>query len=137
MRRSFHWLVKNTLNRLTARLARAGVGPFSLVRHVGRKSGRVYETPIIVARVPGGFVAELTYGEGVDWYRNIVAAGGCRILVGGVPHRIVAIEPYPMDDGRRAFGFPARLVLRLLRREEFRLLRCADRSTVGRRPTRR
>ncbi len=123
MRRSFLWLVKNTLNRFTARLARAGVGPFSLVRHVGRKSGRVYETPIIVARVPEGFVAELTYGEAVDWYRNIVAAGGCRILVGGRPYRIVAVEPYPTDDGRDAFGFPARLVLQVLRREEFRLLR--------------
>jgi deazaflavin-dependent oxidoreductase (nitroreductase family) len=125
MRRRFLWLLKNTLNRLTSRMARAGRGPFSLVRHTGRKSGTVYETPIMVAAVPEGFIAELTYGENVNWYRNIVAAGGCEILVDGVSHRVVAVEPYPDDAGTRAFGMPARLVLQLLRRHEFRLLRTA------------
>lgn len=126
MRRRFLWLLKNTLNRWTTRSAKKGRGPFSLVRHIGRKSGTTYETPIIVARVPKGFIAELTYGENVNWYRNIVAAGGCELIVGGVPHRIVAIEPYSAEAGRRAFGFPARLILQLLRRHEFRLLRTAS-----------
>jgi deazaflavin-dependent oxidoreductase (nitroreductase family) len=125
MRRRYLWLLKNTLNRLTTRVAKSGRGPFSLVRHVGRKSGTVYETPIIVAAVPEGFVAELTYGENVNWYRNVVAAGGCDLLVAGVTYRVVAIEPYPVAAGRRAFGFPARLVLTLLGRKEFRLLRTA------------
>jgi deazaflavin-dependent oxidoreductase (nitroreductase family) len=125
MRRRFLWLLKNTLNRLTTRVAKSGRGPFSLVRHIGRRSGTVYETPIIVAAVPEGFVAELTYGENVNWYRNVVAAGGCDLLVAGVTHRVVAVEPYPVDAGRRAFGYPARLVLTLLRRKEFRLLRTA------------
>ena len=130
MRRGFLWLLKNTLNRWTTRSARSGRGPFSLVRHVGRKSGTVYETPIIVAAVPEGFIAELTYGENVNWYRNIVAAGGCDLLVRGVPHRVMSIEPFPAAAGRRAFGFPARLVLQLLHREEFRLLR----TTAGEPP---
>jgi deazaflavin-dependent oxidoreductase (nitroreductase family) len=125
MRRRFLWLLKNTLNRLTSRMARSGHGPFSLVRHKGRKSGKVYETPIMVAAVADGFVAELTYGEKVNWYRNIVAAGGCELLVDGVIHQVVAVEPYPEDAGIRAFGLPARLVLQVLRRHEFRLLRTA------------
>lgn len=83
MRRKWLWLIKNTLNKVTMRVARSGHGPFSLVRHVGRKSGKTYETPIVVARVPEGFIAELTYGEDVNWYRNIVAAGGCELLVDG------------------------------------------------------
>jgi deazaflavin-dependent oxidoreductase (nitroreductase family) len=123
MRRRFLWLLKNTLNRLTSRMARSGRGPFSLVRHKGRKSGKVYETPIMVAAVPDGFVAELTYGENVNWYRNIVAAGGCELLVDGVSHRVVAVEAYPEDAGRRAFALPARLVLQVLHRHQFRLLR--------------
>ncbi|MEJ7648062.1 MAG: nitroreductase family deazaflavin-dependent oxidoreductase [Nakamurella sp.] len=123
MRRTLLWLLKNTLNRWTIRLAKSGRGPFSLVRHVGRKSGARYETPIIVASVPAGFVVELTYGEQVNWYRNIVAAGGCELLVRGVAHRIVSMEPYPTDEGRRAFNSVQRLVLRLLRRREFRLFR--------------
>jgi deazaflavin-dependent oxidoreductase (nitroreductase family) len=129
MRRRFLWLLKNTLNRLTSRVARSGRGPFSLVRHVGRKSGTVYETPIIVAAVSDGFVAELTYGENVNWYRNIVAAGGCELLVGGVTHSVIAIEPYPEKAGRQAFGLAARLILRALRRHEFRLLRTRGTTT--------
>jgi deazaflavin-dependent oxidoreductase (nitroreductase family) len=77
VRKRFLWLLKKTSNRLTAWMARAGHGPFSLIRHVGRKSGRTYETPVILAEVPEGFVAELTYGDDVDWYRNSVAAGVC------------------------------------------------------------
>ena len=71
------WLatIKHTLNPLVLRLARRGVGPFSLVRHIGRKSGATYETPLILARVPEGFIAELTYGPEVNWYRNLTAAG--------------------------------------------------------------
>ena len=60
LRTRFLWLLKDTLNRVTSRLARAGCGPFSLIRHAGRKSGRTYETPVILARVPEGFIVELT-----------------------------------------------------------------------------
>jgi deazaflavin-dependent oxidoreductase (nitroreductase family) len=123
VRRTWFWLLRHTLNPVALRLAASGHGPFSLVRHAGRKSGRRYLTPLLLARVPEGYVAELTYGEAVDWYRNVVAAGGGELLVGGVPHRIVAIEPYPTDAGRRAFGVPARYVLAVLHRREFRLLR--------------
>ena len=116
-------LVGKRLNPLTLRMAYAGRGPFSLVRHVGRRSGRRFETPLILAPVPGGFVAELTWGDRVDWYRNIVAAGECTVLVRGREHRIVAIEPMSADEGLRAFPAPARLLLRLLRKRDYRLLR--------------
>jgi deazaflavin-dependent oxidoreductase (nitroreductase family) len=119
-------VLKRTLNPLTLRAARSGRGPFSLVRHVGRKSGRQYETPLILARTTGGFVAELTYGPQVSWYRNVVAAGGCEVVVAGRAHRVVGVEPLAPGVGRAAFPAPARLVLRLLRRREFRLLRTLD-----------
>src|SRR5262245_52177061 len=93
MKKRFHWLLKNTLNRLTARAARSGRGPFSLIRHVGRKSGRTYETPVILARVPEGFVAELTFGDKVDWYRNVVAADGCTVVRHRGVYRVMHIEP--------------------------------------------
>lgn len=125
VKRGFLWVLKTTLNRLTLRLARWGHGPFSLVRHVGRSSGRTFETPLILARVPDGFVAELTYGDGVNWYRNIVAAGSCVIVSGGREYSIGSIEPYATDAGLRAFGGPRAAILRLLNREEFRLLRLA------------
>jgi len=122
-KRGFLWLLKNTLNRATLRAARSGRGPFSLVRHVGRKTGAVYETPLILARAPGGFVAELTYGTDVAWYRNIVAAGVCDILYLGTEHHIVGIEPMSTEAGLAAFGNPRAVILRVLRRHDFLLLR--------------
>jgi len=122
IRSGFLWVLKNTLNRATLRAARSGHGPFSLVRHVGRKSGATYETPVILARRPDGFVAELTYGPQVNWYRNIVAAGHCEVVYKGVEHHIDHIEPCSTEDGLKAFGNPRAVVLRLLRRHEFRLL---------------
>jgi deazaflavin-dependent oxidoreductase (nitroreductase family) len=119
------WLrfIGHTLNRGTIRLGKRGLGPFWVIRHVGRRSGRTYEAPVILARAPEGFVAELTYGDTVNWYRNAVAAGGCVVVRGGREWRVVGIEPYDAERGRAAYGIPARWVLRLLRRTEFRLLR--------------
>jgi hypothetical protein len=37
----------------------------------------LYETPIFVEPFDRGFVIELTYGPQVDWYKNVLAAGGC------------------------------------------------------------
>jgi deazaflavin-dependent oxidoreductase (nitroreductase family) len=121
-RRAWLGLLKHTLNRATVPLARAGIGPFSLVRHVGRKTGRTYETPLLLARVDGGFVAELTYGPNVSWFRNVVAAGGCTVIDGGTEFKIDRIEVCDAATGLRAFGSPAALVLRALHRTEFRLL---------------
>jgi hypothetical protein len=121
-KKRFLAVLNRTLNPLTRRAAHAGRGPFSLVEHVGRRSGRTFEAPLILARVPEGFVAELTYGDDVNWYRNIVAGGG-RVLWRGRWYRIERVEPYGVQAGLRAFGAPASWVLRLLRRREFRLLR--------------
>ncbi|MCC7362596.1 MAG: nitroreductase family deazaflavin-dependent oxidoreductase [Anaerolineales bacterium] len=115
----FGWVLKHTLNPLTLRLARAGHGPFALVQHVGRRSGKLYETPLIVARVPGGVMAELTYGPSVDWYQNVRAAGGCTVLDHGRRYTITAIAPVAAEEGRAAFPLPARVLLRLLRRSHF------------------
>ena len=93
------------------------------MRHVGRRTGRAYETPLLLARLGDDFVAELTYGPDVAWYRNVVAAGRCTVLDRGVEYQIRRIEPCDTSVGLRAFGNPAALVLRVLRRREFRVLR--------------
>jgi deazaflavin-dependent oxidoreductase (nitroreductase family) len=128
IRRAWFWLLKNTLNRATVRLARSGRGPVSLIRHTGRKSGQTYETPLLLARHDGDFVAELTYGPSVNWYRNVEAAGHCTVVDKGVEYEIDAIRPCDPATGLRAFGYPAAFVLRLLRRNEFRLLHVAARD---------
>lgn len=52
------------------------VPPLAVVRHVGRKSGRAYRTPVLAFRCRRGYVIPLTYGRDVDWARNLVAGGG-------------------------------------------------------------
>jgi deazaflavin-dependent oxidoreductase (nitroreductase family) len=51
------------------------VPPLAIVHHVGRRSGRVYRTPVVAFASPAAFVIPMTYGRDVDWARNIVHAG--------------------------------------------------------------
>jgi deazaflavin-dependent oxidoreductase (nitroreductase family) len=67
--------VKYFINPFLRNLTRLAYGPFALLRHVGRRSGKTYEIPIMVWRVEDGFVIVLTYGPQVDWLRNLQAAG--------------------------------------------------------------
>jgi deazaflavin-dependent oxidoreductase (nitroreductase family) len=124
------WLgfIKRTLNRVTSRLAKAGVGQFWLIHHVGRKSGREFATPIIVARAGDEFVIELTYGPGVQWHRNLVAAGGAVLEHGGRRWEVTGPEAIPLEHGLAAFTPPQQRVLRLLRREHFEVLRPTGRT---------
>jgi deazaflavin-dependent oxidoreductase (nitroreductase family) len=110
---------KHVTNRLLGPLARRGVGPFALVCHVGRRTGTPYETPVIVIPVEGGFMIALTYGPEVDWYRNVLAAGGCRIRRNEDEYIVDDVRPVDAESGRRAFPQPERAVLRLLGVDHF------------------
>jgi deazaflavin-dependent oxidoreductase (nitroreductase family) len=58
------------------------------VRHVGRKSGRRYVTPVAAQRTGDTFVVPLTFGNQSDWSRNVLAAGGGTIRLNGVDFRV-------------------------------------------------
>ena len=60
-------------NRITSRFA-ARLPGFGILTHVGRKSGKVYRTPVNVFRAPEGFLIALTYGRESEWVRNVVTA---------------------------------------------------------------
>ena len=119
IRTRFLNFLKHYFNPLTRRIARNSYGPFALVRHVGRRSGKRYETPIIVQPADDGFVFELTYGPDVDWYKNVLAAGGCTIHWHGKDYVIDKIEPLSTETGLSAFPLPERLLLRAVRRQHF------------------
>jgi hypothetical protein len=82
-----------TIERLNPFLLERGLAgggrPWAVLVHHGRVSGRVIETPVIAEPVEGGFVVPLPYGVGVDWMRNLQAAGGGQIRFLG---ETVAIE---------------------------------------------
>lgn len=60
---------------------------YSVIRHVGRTSGKTYETPVAIHEAEGALWVVLPYGTKVDWYKNLVAAGG-----GSAVHRGEVIE---------------------------------------------
>ena len=73
---------------------------------------------MILAIVREGFVAELTYGEDVNWYRNAAAAGQCVVVSRGREYQVSAIEPYDSQSGRHAYPAPFRHVLEFTGRND-------------------
>ena len=110
---------KRVLNPVIRTFAGKKYVPLALVHHVGRKSGKEFETPIIVARVKGGFVIALTYGADVDWYRNLTAAKGGAIGWHGKEYAVGAPEAVESKVGMPLFPAPLRVVLRLNHTDEF------------------
>jgi deazaflavin-dependent oxidoreductase (nitroreductase family) len=100
------------LNRVVRHLApwMPGLG---LVVHRGRRSGRVYQTPVELFPARDGFIVALTYGAGTEWLRNLQAAGGGELRTRGRTLRVG--EPRVYHDEKRTGIRPLeRSVLRLL-----------------------
>jgi deazaflavin-dependent oxidoreductase (nitroreductase family) len=89
MRFQKRWLAKVNIaftNRITTLFA-GWLPGFGILTHVGRKSGKVYRTPINVFRASNGFIIALTYGSQSEWVKNVLAAGGCELKTRGDKHR--------------------------------------------------
>ena len=111
---------KYVTNRLLRRFANCSRGPFAMIGHIGRRSGKPYETLIWVWPRGEGFVIALTFGPKVDWYRNLLAAGGGTVFW---HRRLYTVgKPEPVDANTALSAFPAlfRLIFRTFgRKEEF------------------
>ena len=119
-------IVRRFNRRFTNRrtLPRAGEPGSSndLIRHVGRRSGARYATPIGVYPMGDDFLVYLPYGSGVDWLRNVRAAGSAELRVDGQTYVVTpeivepaAALPYLSAADRR--------VARLFRVTDFLALR--------------
>src|SRR6266566_4750032 len=120
MRFRKRWLAAFNLavtNRISSRFAPRLPG-FGIVTHVGRKSGRVYRTPVNVFRAPEGFVIALTYGRESEWVKNVLAAGGCELETRGVTY-LLSAQTIVHDSTRRRFPFFVRIVLRIIGANDF------------------
>ena len=104
-------------NRITSRFA-ARLPGFGILTHVGRKSGKLYRTPVNIFRAPEGFLIALTYGRESEWVRNVIAAGACQLETRGVRYQLVAPN-IVHDSTRRRFPLPVRIVLGLIGANDF------------------
>jgi len=75
---------------------------FGVLVHQGRRSRREYRTPVVMLPYGGGLVIPMTFGDHANWYRNIVAAGACRVRWRGSERRLkspVVIEATHVSRG--------------------------------------
>jgi deazaflavin-dependent oxidoreductase (nitroreductase family) len=92
-----------------------------IVVHTGRKTGTEYRTPVNVFRRDGGYAVALTYGEGSQWLRNVLAAGHADIVTRGRTHHVVNPRVV-VDERRKAVPLPVGVILRGLAVDRFLLL---------------
>lgn len=76
----------------------------SVIRHVGRRSGRSYETPVVVIEHDDGFLIALPYGERTDWTKNVLAGGAASVMTHGQAYEVDHPLVIPMSDATRSFG---------------------------------
>ena len=95
------------------------VPPFGMILHHGRRTGRPYETPVMIFRAADGFVAALTYGASSEWVRNVLAAGGCEAIVRGKHLRLTDPRRIRGDEGMALMPAVLRPALGLLAVRDF------------------
>ena len=64
----------------------------AVIEHTGRKSGKRYRTPVVAIRAGDGILVGLPYGSGVDWLRNVLAAGSATVTDKGRTYSLVRPE---------------------------------------------
>ena len=114
------WLARFNL-RVTNRI----LGPLALhmpgmgvIVHVGRKTGRVHRTPVLIFRQGSRVVVALTYGRDSEWVRNVSARNGCVLETQG--QSLILDTPYLYrDEQRHAMPGLVRFILGLLNVSDF------------------
>jgi deazaflavin-dependent oxidoreductase (nitroreductase family) len=85
----------------------------AVIRHVGRTSGKAYETPVVPLPRGDRYVIVLPYGTRPDWVKNVLAAGTAELVHEGETFTVtapvvreLAPDDVPAKDQRalRVFG---------------------------------
>jgi deazaflavin-dependent oxidoreductase (nitroreductase family) len=80
--------------------------PWAVICHRGRRSGRLYQTPVNAYRRGSTLAVVVLYGEESDWVRNILAAGSAQVVRAGRTHDL--LDPRLVDPRVDAVPRPAR-----------------------------
>lgn len=110
-------------NRITSRFA-GRVAGFAMLTHRGRRSGRMYRTPVNVFKTSNGFLIALTYSREAEWVKNVLAAGGAELETQGAHYKVE--DPIVIHDpSRQNFPPMVRIVLGIIGATEFMQLSIA------------
>ena len=103
------------LNPYLCRLAGTPVGMLyfnlSALRHIGRRSGRTYVTPLSAYPLGDGFVLAVAYPH-VDWRENVLAAGKCSLTWNGTEYALERPEVIPRAEAMKAYPWWVKPFLR-------------------------
>jgi deazaflavin-dependent oxidoreductase (nitroreductase family) len=106
------------LARSNRRVTNRVVGPlsgrvpmWSLVEHVGRRTGTPYRTPVTMFSTPDGVAILLPYGENRDWVKNLTAAGGGRVTMNGRTFEVTDPRIVPTGEAVALLRAPWRRLL--------------------------
>ncbi|MFT4085776.1 MAG: nitroreductase family deazaflavin-dependent oxidoreductase [Gordonia sp. (in: high G+C Gram-positive bacteria)] len=74
------------------------LAPWAVVEHVGRKSGKTYQTPVLAWTGHDRLSVPLVYGADSDWVRNVLAAGEFTLIRSGKRLKIAGARVLPPDS---------------------------------------
>jgi deazaflavin-dependent oxidoreductase (nitroreductase family) len=75
----------------------------SVVRHIGRRTGRMYETPVVAIEHEDSFLIGLPYGERTDWMKNVLASGHATIVSNGRTYEVDRPQIIAMTEATTYF----------------------------------
>jgi deazaflavin-dependent oxidoreductase (nitroreductase family) len=98
---------------------------YSIVRHVGRTSGRAYQNPVSAYPLGDGFVIPVLYGTQSQWVRNVMAAGRFTLRTKG---RDYLLERPELIAPAQALGAYPALLRRIMRSQQIQAFVWAHRA---------
>jgi deazaflavin-dependent oxidoreductase (nitroreductase family) len=101
----FNRALNNPLQRTYAWL----LPPWVIICHRGRRSGRLYRTPVNAYKRGQRLAAVILYGEESDWVQNVLAGGGQVVRAGRTyqlrgPRVVTPSEAEGLPRAARVFG---------------------------------
>jgi deazaflavin-dependent oxidoreductase (nitroreductase family) len=103
---------RSVTNPRVMRTAGTAATQTSVIAHIGRKSGRAYETPVDIIPTTTGLLIALPYGTRADWTRNVLAAGAATVVT--QDERVAVDRPTIVATADVAGQIPRR-TMRMLR----------------------
>jgi deazaflavin-dependent oxidoreductase (nitroreductase family) len=100
--RKFNRTIFNPMTKLFA-----GRFLYSLVFHIGRRSGKDYSTPVVATKRDEFIFIPLPYGANTDWFLNVQAKGKCNVKIKG--KLFSSTNPEIVDSTIALSAFPSTL----------------------------
>ena len=106
-------------NRLFLKISGRRLRAYSIIKHVGRRSGREYVNPASAYPIGDGFVIPILYGLDSQWVRNVLHTGALTLVTHGSERALQRPELIPKAQALPAFPRWQQRTLKSRRIENF------------------